>query len=88
MLTEIEERDRKKLDEIAAAVNKALATEEEQEIHTAYCTCKDKAKTIKHTDVKQAIDLLLSSRELSEQLGYRYGIGIVQHELGHIINFN
>ncbi|MGY5860255.1 MAG: hypothetical protein RTU63_12875, partial [Candidatus Thorarchaeota archaeon] len=43
------------------------------------------ANKIKHTDVKQAIDLLLSSRELSEQLGYRYGINIVQHELGHIM---
>ncbi|MHA1926566.1 MAG: hypothetical protein ACXABV_13030 [Candidatus Thorarchaeota archaeon] len=43
------------------------------------------ANEIKHTDVKQAIDLLISSRELSEQLGYRNGIGIVQHELGHIM---
>ena len=43
------------------------------------------ANLIKHTDVKQAIDLLISSRELSEQLGNRDGIGMVQHELGHIM---
>ncbi len=43
------------------------------------------ANYIKHTDVKQAIDLLISSRELSEQLGYRYGIGRVQLELGFIM---
>ena len=45
------------------------------------------ARHIKHTDVKQAIDLLISSRELSEDLGFRYGIGFVQHELGHIMGF-
>ena len=61
MLTEIEERDRKKLDEIDAAVNKALATEEEQEIYTAYCTCKDKAKTIKHTDVKPLVQIVTAT---------------------------
>ena len=43
------------------------------------------ANLIKHSDVKQAIDLLISSRELSEQLGYRNGIGRVQHELGFIM---
>jgi tetratricopeptide (TPR) repeat protein len=43
------------------------------------------AKEIKHIDVKQAIDLLLSSRELSEDLGYRNGIGQVQHQLGFIM---
>jgi tetratricopeptide (TPR) repeat protein len=43
------------------------------------------ANLIKHSDVKQAIDLLISSRELSEQLGYRNGIGQVQNELGFIM---
>jgi len=43
------------------------------------------ANSTKQTDVKQAIDLLNSSRELGEQLGYRYQIGAVQHELGHIM---
>ena len=52
MATEIEIRDREKLEEIAAAVNDALATDEEKTIHTTYCKCKDKADTIKHTDVK------------------------------------
>ncbi len=45
------------------------------------------ANHIKHSDVKQAIDLLISLRELSEQLGYRYGIGMVQCELGFIMGF-
>ena len=45
------------------------------------------ANNIKHTDVKQAIDLLISSRELSEDLGFRHQIGEVQHELGHIMGF-
>jgi len=42
---------------------------------------------IRHTDVKQAIDLLISSRELSEQLGYRNGIGLAQHQFGHLMGF-
>jgi len=42
---------------------------------------------IKHTDAKQAIDMLISSRELSEQLGYRSGIGLVQHHFGHFMGF-
>ena len=43
------------------------------------------ANKIKHTDIKQAIDLLISSREISEALVYRYHIGVVQHELGLIM---
>ena len=43
------------------------------------------ANLIKHTDVKQAIDLLISSREISEALVYRYQLGAVKHELGHIM---
>jgi len=42
---------------------------------------------IRHTDVKQAIDLLISSREFSEQLGYRNGIGLAQHQFGHLMGF-
>jgi tetratricopeptide (TPR) repeat protein len=45
------------------------------------------ANRIKHIDVKQAIDLLISSRELSEDLGFKYQIAHVQHELGHIMGF-
>lgn len=45
------------------------------------------ASQVKHTDVKQAIDLLLSSKELSEKLGHKIGIGLVQHQLGHIMGF-
>ena len=45
------------------------------------------ANLIKHTDVKRAIDILLSTRELSEQLGYRYNVGHVEHVLGHILGF-
>jgi tetratricopeptide (TPR) repeat protein len=40
---------------------------------------------IKHTDLKQAIDLLITARELSEELGYKAGIGFVQHHMGHIM---
>jgi tetratricopeptide (TPR) repeat protein len=45
------------------------------------------ANQIKHSDLKQAIDLLISSREISERLGYKIRIGLVQHELGHIMGF-
>ncbi|MHA1943648.1 MAG: hypothetical protein ACW96M_04555, partial [Candidatus Thorarchaeota archaeon] len=45
------------------------------------------ANLIKHSDLKQAIDLLISSREIGERLGYKIRIGLVQHELGHIMGF-
>ena len=43
------------------------------------------ADLTKHTDVKQAIDLFISSQNLSKQLGYKHGIGLTQHHLGHIM---
>ncbi|MFW9795360.1 MAG: hypothetical protein ACFFEE_13720 [Candidatus Thorarchaeota archaeon] len=43
------------------------------------------ANRTKHFDVNRAIDLLLSARETSERLGYRYNIGNIQHQLGHIL---
>jgi tetratricopeptide (TPR) repeat protein len=43
------------------------------------------ANFVKHTDLKRAIDLLLSSKELSERLNYRDTYGRVHHELGHIM---
>jgi tetratricopeptide (TPR) repeat protein len=43
------------------------------------------ANRIKHTNVKRAIDILLTAKELSEQLGYLYNLGMVQSELGHIM---
>ncbi len=41
------------------------------------------AQAIKHTDVKQASNLLMSAKELSEHLGYRNNIAWIQHHLGH-----
>ncbi|KXH73823.1 MAG: hypothetical protein AM326_10365 [Candidatus Thorarchaeota archaeon SMTZ-45] len=38
----------------------------------------------KHTDLKRAIDILLTARELSETLGYKYLLALIQHEMGHI----
>ncbi|MFW9887541.1 MAG: hypothetical protein ACFFER_05125, partial [Candidatus Thorarchaeota archaeon] len=40
------------------------------------------ASNIKRLDMKRGIDLLFSAKELSEQLGYRKGLGEVQHQLG------
>ena len=47
----------------------------------------DIAGRVKQTDIKQAIDLLISSRELSERLGCQSLTGAVQHQLGHIMAF-
>ncbi|MFW9889505.1 MAG: hypothetical protein ACFFER_15060, partial [Candidatus Thorarchaeota archaeon] len=41
------------------------------------------AQAIKHTDVKQAGNLVMSAQELSEHLGYIYNIAGIQHHLGH-----
>jgi len=43
------------------------------------------AVLVKHSDVNRAIELLLSARELSERLGYRYNLGFIQHNLAHIM---
>jgi len=43
------------------------------------------ASRIKQTDVKQAIDLLISCRELAEKLGHKHSVGQVQLELGFIM---
>lgn len=45
------------------------------------------ASNIKRTDAKQAIDLFISARELSEKLGYRHGVGLVLEELGFIMQY-
>jgi len=42
---------------------------------------------IKHTDVEKAIDLFNTSREICKKLGYRAGLGQVQHHMGHIMGF-
>jgi tetratricopeptide (TPR) repeat protein len=41
------------------------------------------AQAIKHTDVKQASNLVMSAQELSEHLGLRTLIAAVQHQIGH-----
>jgi tetratricopeptide (TPR) repeat protein len=45
------------------------------------------ANSVKHTDVKKALDLLATSRELCRQPGYRQGLGMVLLEMGHIMAF-
>lgn len=42
---------------------------------------------IKHTNYSQAMDLLKSSKKLSEQLGFTYAIGIAAHHMGHIMSY-
>jgi tetratricopeptide (TPR) repeat protein len=42
------------------------------------------ANVVKHFNMKRAIGYLDSSREISEQLGYRYNLGHIHQELGHI----
>ncbi len=64
----------------------AIARKFDDSIMVADLLCS-LANKIKHIDVKQAIDLLISSRELSEDLGFKYWIAQVQHELGHIMGF-
>ncbi|MDH4212714.1 MAG: hypothetical protein OEV85_02235 [Candidatus Thorarchaeota archaeon] len=43
------------------------------------------AEHIRQTDVKQAIDLYTSTREISVKIGYKCGIGKVQRSLGLIL---
>ncbi|MFW9907586.1 MAG: hypothetical protein ACFFEF_03350 [Candidatus Thorarchaeota archaeon] len=61
-----------------------IAREFDDQILVAGLLC-DIANMVKETDTEQALDLLGSSRELGEKLGYRDMIGIVQHQLGHIM---
>ncbi|MFW9788062.1 MAG: hypothetical protein ACFFE1_10330 [Candidatus Thorarchaeota archaeon] len=42
------------------------------------------ASFTKQTDLRQAVDMLNTARELSEELGYLGEIGLVQHHMGHI----
>ncbi|MFW9767856.1 MAG: hypothetical protein ACFFF9_11530 [Candidatus Thorarchaeota archaeon] len=42
------------------------------------------AGSTKQTDLKQAVDMLNTARELGEELGYIGEIGLVQHHMGHI----
>jgi tetratricopeptide (TPR) repeat protein len=43
------------------------------------------ANATKNTDVKRAIDILISTKELSEQLGFTSNLGLIEHQLGHIM---
>jgi hypothetical protein len=40
---------------------------------------------VKFSDDKRALDLLESSREISERLNYKYNIGHIHQEMGHIM---
>ena len=43
------------------------------------------AGLVKHVDLKQAINILITTRELSEELGYLAQIGFIQNSMGHIM---
>ncbi|MFX1485152.1 MAG: tetratricopeptide repeat protein, partial [Promethearchaeota archaeon] len=40
---------------------------------------------MKHSDVNRAIELLHSAREMSERLGFRHNIGLIQQHLAHTL---
>lgn len=43
------------------------------------------ANRIKHEDLPRGLDLLMSARKLSESLGYKLRLGMINYELGHIM---
>ncbi|MFX1483884.1 MAG: tetratricopeptide repeat protein [Promethearchaeota archaeon] len=43
------------------------------------------AGNTKHTDLKKAIDMLVTGKELGEELGYTSVIGLIQHQMAHIM---
>ncbi|MFX1368888.1 MAG: hypothetical protein ACFFAY_09845, partial [Promethearchaeota archaeon] len=77
-----------KLKETVELLNKAivLARKHNEQIVVARLL-QNLANVIKHTNVKRATNILLTSRVMSEELGYLYNIGLIQSELGHIMGF-
>jgi tetratricopeptide (TPR) repeat protein len=53
----------------------------------AVCILGSLAGLTKQFDIKQAIDLLVTTRELSEELGYKAQFGFIQHHMGHIMGY-
>jgi len=61
-----------------------LARKHDEQVMVSYLL-NTIALLIKHSDVNQSIELLLSAREMSERLGYRYNMGFIHHNLAHIM---
>jgi len=62
----------------------AIARKFDDRVYAA-CTLGILANWIRQSDIKQAIDMLLTTRELSEELGYFVQIGYVQQSMGQIM---
>ncbi|MFX1578927.1 MAG: tetratricopeptide repeat protein [Promethearchaeota archaeon] len=62
----------------------AIARKFDDRVYAA-CTLGILANWIRQSDIKQAIDILLTTRELSEELGYFVQIGYIQHSMGQIM---
>ncbi len=82
-MTLVRENDRK-----AAIANLrqvlAIARKFDDRVYAA-CTLGILANWIRQSDIKQAIDMLLTTRELSEELGYFVQIGHIQQSMGQIM---
>ncbi|MFW9927421.1 MAG: tetratricopeptide repeat protein [Candidatus Thorarchaeota archaeon] len=62
----------------------AIARKFDDRVYAA-CTLGILANLIRQSDIKQAIDILLTTRELSEELGYFVQIGYIQQSMGQIM---
>ncbi|MFW9849268.1 MAG: tetratricopeptide repeat protein [Candidatus Thorarchaeota archaeon] len=62
----------------------AIARKFDDQVYVA-CLLSVIGALTRHTDLKQAVDLLISARKLSEELGYTFQIGLVQGQLGRIM---
>ncbi|MHA1936239.1 MAG: hypothetical protein ACW97A_13265 [Candidatus Thorarchaeota archaeon] len=62
----------------------AIARKFDDRVYVA-CILGILASLTKHTDLKKAVDELVTARELSEELGYKFQIGSIQHQMGHIM---
>ncbi len=74
------------LKEANVAITKAITVSRKFEdlIGLAYLL-RLKANIVKHTDLRKAIDVLLTSRDLCNLHDYRQCLGLVHGELGHIM---
>jgi tetratricopeptide (TPR) repeat protein len=79
---EREHKDKEAINQRKQAL--AIARKFDEQIFMANTICH-MAGFIRATDVKQATNLLISARELSERLGYKNGIGMALQQLGFIM---
>ncbi|KXH73824.1 MAG: hypothetical protein AM326_10370 [Candidatus Thorarchaeota archaeon SMTZ-45] len=79
---ESEHKDKEAIDQRKQAI--AIARKFDEPILMVGTICH-MAGSIRATDVKQAIDLFISARELSERLGYKNGVGAALQNLGFIM---